>query len=79
MPENPASYRVVRTKSYLFNKAVHDYSLLTGCIVTVPHSGDLLPLTNHNCVRPAFHAGFFSHNSVQTESEWSSPCPARLR
>ncbi|EDN0711894.1 hypothetical protein CXO04_22910 [Salmonella enterica subsp. enterica serovar Senftenberg] len=23
MPENPASYRVVRTKSYLFNKAVH--------------------------------------------------------
>ncbi|MBM3074375.1 hypothetical protein GF617_24890, partial [Lelliottia sp. RWM.1] len=21
MPENPASYRVVRTKSYLFNKA----------------------------------------------------------
>ena len=44
--------------------------------MTVPHSGDLLPLTNHNCVRPAFHAGFFSHNSVQTESEWSSPCPA---
>ncbi|MCH6972904.1 type IV secretion protein Rhs [Escherichia coli] len=25
MPENPASYRVVRTKSYLFNKA--DYGL----------------------------------------------------
>ncbi|RZW78808.1 hypothetical protein EXX72_23270 [Escherichia coli] len=24
MPENPASYRVVRTKSYLFNKAVSD-------------------------------------------------------
>ncbi|MDT0131057.1 permease, partial [Acinetobacter baumannii] len=22
MPENPASYRVVRTKSYLFNKAM---------------------------------------------------------
>ncbi|MEH3467010.1 hypothetical protein, partial [Enterobacter roggenkampii] len=22
LPENPASYRVVRTKSYLFNKAV---------------------------------------------------------
>ncbi|YBB45205.1 hypothetical protein ACCQ68_19190 [Klebsiella pneumoniae] len=22
MPENPASYRVVRTKSYLFNKAI---------------------------------------------------------
>ncbi|AUU92175.1 hypothetical protein C2U55_25450 [Enterobacteriaceae bacterium ENNIH3] len=22
MPENPASYRVVRTKSYLFNKAL---------------------------------------------------------
>lgn len=27
--------------------------------MTVPHSGDLLPLTNHNCVRPAFHSGFF--------------------
>ncbi|MDU1198632.1 type I secretion C-terminal target domain-containing protein [Kluyvera ascorbata] len=24
MPENPASYRVVRTKSYLFNKAIHE-------------------------------------------------------
>ncbi|AUB50670.1 hypothetical protein SGH10_005371 (plasmid) [Klebsiella pneumoniae] len=24
MPENPASYRVVRTKSYLFNKAPTD-------------------------------------------------------
>ncbi|EHW02726.1 hypothetical protein ECDEC7E_1601 [Escherichia coli DEC7E] len=23
MPENPASYRVVRKKSYLFNKAIH--------------------------------------------------------
>ncbi|RWS94850.1 hypothetical protein DN592_29415 [Raoultella ornithinolytica] len=23
MPENPASYRVVRTKSYLFNKAAY--------------------------------------------------------
>ncbi|MEH5742908.1 hypothetical protein PO615_22920, partial [Klebsiella pneumoniae] len=23
LPENPASYRVVRTKSYLFNKADH--------------------------------------------------------
>ncbi|KAA1274156.1 hypothetical protein DXF85_22515 [Citrobacter pasteurii] len=30
MPENPASYRVVRTKSYLFNKAVlHIYSTLS--------------------------------------------------
>ncbi|MBM5558729.1 transcriptional regulator LeuO, partial [Klebsiella quasipneumoniae] len=28
MPENPASYRVVRTKSYLFNKA--DYHLKPG-------------------------------------------------
>ncbi|MEH8453317.1 hypothetical protein RAH06_08320, partial [Klebsiella pneumoniae] len=25
LPENPASYRVVRTKSYLFNKAVLSY------------------------------------------------------
>ncbi|PXH22416.1 hypothetical protein DMQ18_17260 [Klebsiella pneumoniae] len=30
MPENPASYRVVRTKSYLFNKALlmSNYSFL---------------------------------------------------
>ncbi|MBK2522217.1 hypothetical protein FKK05_26625, partial [Klebsiella pneumoniae] len=28
LPENPASYRVVRTKSYLFNKA--DYHLKPG-------------------------------------------------
>ncbi len=27
MPENPASYRVVRTKSYLFNKAGTEQSL----------------------------------------------------
>ncbi|MGA4655282.1 IS1 family transposase, partial [Enterobacter hormaechei] len=27
MPENPASYRVVRTKSYLFNKARHNLNL----------------------------------------------------
>ncbi|MGX3324116.1 transposase, partial [Klebsiella pneumoniae] len=27
MPENPASYRVVRTKSYLFNKAVFRLTL----------------------------------------------------
>ncbi|QCD03263.1 hypothetical protein E7703_19920 [Citrobacter portucalensis] len=27
MPENPASYRVVRTKSYLFNKAVRHLTL----------------------------------------------------
>ncbi|MEK9095740.1 LuxR C-terminal-related transcriptional regulator, partial [Escherichia coli] len=27
LPENPASYRVVRTKSYLFNKAVMRYIL----------------------------------------------------
>ncbi|MBK2632879.1 hypothetical protein, partial [Klebsiella pneumoniae] len=25
LPENPASYRVVRTKSYLFNKATRNY------------------------------------------------------
>ncbi|MEH4429325.1 IS1 family transposase, partial [Klebsiella pneumoniae] len=27
LPENPASYRVVRTKSYLFNKARHNLNL----------------------------------------------------
>ncbi|EDU3888466.1 hypothetical protein CBJ55_004677 [Salmonella enterica subsp. enterica serovar Brancaster] len=27
MPENPASYRVVRTKSYLFNKAFMIYQI----------------------------------------------------
>jgi transposase len=30
LPENPASYRVVRTKSYLFNKA-HRYDTLEAC------------------------------------------------
>ncbi|RQW46418.1 hypothetical protein EH993_26285 [Klebsiella pneumoniae] len=29
MPENPASYRVVRTKSYLFNKAHNIISFYT--------------------------------------------------
>ncbi len=27
MPENPASYRVVRTKSYLFNKAPEEFKI----------------------------------------------------
>ncbi|MDZ3401095.1 hypothetical protein, partial [Klebsiella quasipneumoniae] len=37
LPENPASYRVVRTKSYLFNKALwsYDHPLAT------PHSQTL--------------------------------------
>nr|QIQ13745.1 hypothetical protein [Klebsiella pneumoniae] len=30
MPENPASYRVVRTKSYLFNKALYLIRAQTG-------------------------------------------------
>ncbi|MDN0793147.1 hypothetical protein FCX44_07500 [Escherichia coli] len=30
MPENPASYRVVRTKSYLFNKAHFIPTIQTG-------------------------------------------------
>ncbi|WP_263755732.1 plasmid replication protein [Klebsiella pneumoniae] len=30
MPENPASYRVVRTKSYLFNKAAKDLAKAAG-------------------------------------------------
>ncbi|MDI4443900.1 hypothetical protein E7X13_25415, partial [Klebsiella pneumoniae] len=30
LPENPASYRVVRTKSYLFNKAVTLLSVSAG-------------------------------------------------
>ncbi|MCK2340932.1 hypothetical protein MZD94_16770, partial [Escherichia coli] len=30
LPENPASYRVVRTKSYLFNKAIKNSKLLAG-------------------------------------------------
>ncbi|MEL2209078.1 hypothetical protein V9Z91_25605, partial [Klebsiella pneumoniae] len=29
LPENPASYRVVRTKSYLFNKAPHRVTYFT--------------------------------------------------
>ncbi|EHN7266309.1 DUF3390 domain-containing protein [Escherichia coli] len=30
MPENPASYRVVRTKSYLFNKAAASWFINGG-------------------------------------------------
>ncbi|MGS5357655.1 hypothetical protein, partial [Klebsiella pneumoniae] len=53
LPENPASYRVVRTKSYLFNKAVQRineimiYAVNTGLINANPASGigiDLLPV-----------------------------------
>ncbi|MFI4568522.1 putative holin [Klebsiella pneumoniae] len=36
MPENPASYRVVRTKSYLFNKAAY---FMTSFIVGVLAAG----------------------------------------
>nr|QIQ14872.1 Copper sensory histidine kinase CusS [Klebsiella pneumoniae] len=36
MPENPASYRVVRTKSYLFNKAF---------ILSVPRLEKMIPET----------------------------------
>ncbi|MEH3652118.1 hypothetical protein POW31_24180, partial [Enterobacter roggenkampii] len=41
LPENPASYRVVRTKSYLFNKAIRvlqRYSLrMDGLYLYYPH------------------------------------------
>lgn len=33
MPENPASYRVVRTKSYLFNKALNDIRRIDAAVV----------------------------------------------
>ncbi|MDA6490200.1 hypothetical protein OSK99_23545, partial [Escherichia coli] len=33
LPENPASYRVVRTKSYLFNKAAVSCNLLSLCVL----------------------------------------------
>ncbi|HBX4016215.1 TPA: hypothetical protein MH025_29830 [Klebsiella pneumoniae subsp. pneumoniae] len=36
MPENPASYRVVRTKSYLFNKA---YVRYRECLLHARHMG----------------------------------------
>jgi hypothetical protein len=32
LPENPASYRVVRTKSYLFNKAMLDCKIYSDAI-----------------------------------------------
>nr|QIQ13782.1 hypothetical protein [Klebsiella pneumoniae] len=41
MPENPASYRVVRTKSYLFNKAVS--SIRTFMKKTEPACASLTP------------------------------------
>ncbi|MEH3675171.1 hypothetical protein POW18_22715, partial [Enterobacter roggenkampii] len=36
LPENPASYRVVRKKSYLFNKAAY-------CLKTQPATGETYP------------------------------------
>ncbi|AUB46525.1 hypothetical protein SGH10_001133 [Klebsiella pneumoniae] len=36
MPENPASYRVVRTKSYLFNKARS--ALSAGNVMEINHA-----------------------------------------
>ncbi|RTY16815.1 hypothetical protein, partial [Klebsiella pneumoniae] len=50
LPENPASYRVVRTKSYLFNKAGNERSTWPpadgeffppqGCVIKSVHFGD---------------------------------------
>ncbi|HFV9535882.1 TPA: hypothetical protein ACIAMC_005263, partial [Salmonella enterica subsp. enterica serovar Westhampton] len=39
LPENPASYRVVRTKSYLFNKAVWLVILVVLAIDQIAQSG----------------------------------------
>ncbi|EEO4326652.1 hypothetical protein B6H32_004802 [Salmonella enterica subsp. enterica serovar Cubana] len=36
MPENPASYRVVRTKSYLFNKAAGLVNFCRGTWLYLP-------------------------------------------
>ncbi|MDX7420727.1 fimbrial protein, partial [Klebsiella pneumoniae] len=47
LPENPASYRVVRTKSYLFNKA-NDYLKLTGYGNTGVAKGVAIKLMDSN-------------------------------
>ncbi len=42
MPENPASYRVVRTKSYLFNKA----ALNSKTVMLAPQSSQTVALSS---------------------------------
>ncbi|HBR1414565.1 TPA: hypothetical protein L9L57_005589, partial [Klebsiella pneumoniae] len=45
LPENPASYRVVRTKSYLFNKAMKLDYLWRSCTGNLKQQSDLFRLT----------------------------------
>ncbi|MBK2921351.1 hypothetical protein FKK57_25910 [Klebsiella pneumoniae] len=42
MPENPASYRVVRTKSYLFNKAPDKTQLFHHVLERLKEEGMLI-------------------------------------
>ncbi|MGE6021042.1 hypothetical protein ACQJ1W_25320, partial [Klebsiella pneumoniae] len=50
LPENPASYRVVRTKSYLFNKANEKYSLCEIFSKVIPTVGNMDSL--EACLHP---------------------------
>ncbi|PLP17113.1 hypothetical protein CWN13_00625 [Klebsiella pneumoniae] len=56
MPENPASYRVVRTKSYLFNKAVWNMqkAKLHKMVGRVATTGVEAPLTEPVLVMKSF-------------------------
>ncbi|HID2654444.1 TPA: EAL domain-containing protein [Klebsiella pneumoniae] len=44
MPENPASYRVVRTKSYLFNKAFDKIKIDRSFVINIPEQKDDLDI-----------------------------------
>ncbi|WP_258963190.1 helix-turn-helix transcriptional regulator, partial [Klebsiella pneumoniae] len=46
LPENPASYRVVRTKSYLFNKAVEQLPLCLRDATFISMNSDLRRVKN---------------------------------
>ncbi|MCK3031424.1 hypothetical protein, partial [Escherichia coli] len=50
LPENPASYRVVRTKSYLFNKAIAKLAVTKGFdSLSAPQKRVLQPFLSHPC------------------------------
>ncbi|WP_220384316.1 hypothetical protein, partial [Klebsiella pneumoniae] len=50
LPENPASYRVVRTKSYLFNKAVKGLNISNRLLTDVRENMFVKRFKNVGCV-----------------------------
>ncbi|MBY5246130.1 hypothetical protein FP382_22365, partial [Klebsiella quasipneumoniae] len=64
LPENPASYRVVRTKSYLFNKAPLDLPLALSQSLSEAHSDD--PIAPTQCHLFTILNPIPSHTSMLT-------------